>query len=423
MFGGISPALAESLPEPSGSDAVVNFIPTLPGVAEEVKVSTTASERERTGETKTFNALQQKPSVVSTIKQFQKYSATADALLPNVTPLGGGYPTLAQTAPEAKAETTSPARPAILNLGSKQRWSFSAEALFLRRNVPKVDTTVDVGTGIFLGTEALDFDLEPGARFTIGYYPTPKASFEVSFFGLHDWDDSALFGSPTEELRIAFISNDLAANDLPDDAEDFTAALQQKINYESRLISIDANYRLGLSSASRESSTTLIAGLRYFNVDEDLNLISFDGNTRLGGNIGRYDIHTSNNLIGLQVGVDSRIQITSGFGLGLKAKTGLLVNFGNQSSRFINDGAIVSVYRADESRVGASPMVDLAGSAKLDLGSNVTLQAGYQFLFLGGIATAPAQFAKSPNLPDSLKRFERESIVYHGPFIGLEIRF
>ena len=68
-------------------------------------------------------------------------------------------------------------------------------------------------------------------------------------------------------------------------------------------------------------------------------------------------------------------------------------------------------------------MVDLAGSAKLDLGSNVTLQAGYQFLFLGGIATAPAQFAKSPNLPDSLKRFERESIVYHGPFIGLEIRF
>lgn len=145
------------------------------------------------------------------------------------------------------------------------------------------------------------------------------------------------------------------------------------------MISIDANYRLGLSPATNKSSTTITAGLRYFNISEDLNLISFDNNTRLGGNIGSYDIDTSNHLIGLQVGVDSGTQITPGFGLGLKAKTGLLVNFGNQNSRFINDGAVVSVYEADESRVGVSPMVDLTGAAKLDLGSNLTLQAGYQF--------------------------------------------
>lgn len=423
VFSRISPALAESLPEKSSSDTVVNFVPTLPDVAKAVEVPTTISVPERTGETKTFNALPQKSSAISTIKQFQQYSTAANDLLPNGTTLDGGYPTLAQIGSEAKAEATPSARPAIRNLGITQRWSFSAEALLLRRNVPKVETAIDVGTGNSFGTETLDFDLDPGARFTIGYHPTPKASFELSFFGLHDWDDSALFSSPTEELRIAFISTDLAVNDLPNDAEDFTAALQQKVDYESRLTSVEANYRLELSPASSKSYTNLVAGLRYFNVNETLNLISFDNGTRLGGNVGRYDIDTNNNLIGLQVGIGSSVQISPSFGLGLKAKTGLLVNFANQNSRFINDGAIVSVYRADESRVGVSPMVDLAGSAKLDLGSNVTLQAGYQFLFLGGVATAPAQFAKSPNFPNSLGRFERESVIYHGPFIGLEIRF
>ena len=62
-------------------------------------------------------------------KQFQKYSTTADDLLPDKMSLSTNSPVLAQAEPEVESEELPPGRPAILNLGSQQRWSFSAEAL------------------------------------------------------------------------------------------------------------------------------------------------------------------------------------------------------------------------------------------------------------------------------------------------------
>nr|WP_239125180.1 BBP7 family outer membrane beta-barrel protein [Leptolyngbya sp. CCY15150] len=323
-------------------------------------------------------------------------------------------------------------------LGDQVNWEINTDVVFLRRNIPDVVTSIDsqldpltntlIGSNASLGAESLGFDLATGGRFTAGYYPTPRSGFEVSFMGLVDWNDSETFVSDSgETLRASFVDPVRAGQD--DDialsprntnqVEDFVAARSQRLDYESDLDSLELNYRYALTSPSDRSYTTLVAGFRYMSINEEFMFTSNDGASRLGGRLGTYEIDTSNDLVGLQIGVDSGVQVTPNLGLDVRVRGGLMLNFNDQSSTFVNDNGIPTVLTGSESDTSVAPLVELEGSASWDIGDNFTLKAGYQLLALSGIALAPSQFGPLDELGD----LNRSSVIYHGPFVGLELRF
>jgi hypothetical protein len=323
-------------------------------------------------------------------------------------------------------------------LGDQVNWEINTDVVFLRRNIPDVITSIDsqidtltntlIGSNASLGSESLGFDLAAGGRFTAGYYPTLRSGFEVSFMGLVDWNDSETFVSDSgETLRASFVDPVRAGQD--DDialsprntnqVEDFVAARSQRLDYESDLDSLELNYRYALTSPSDRSYTTLVAGFRYMSIDEEFMFTSNDGASRLGGRLGTYEIDTSNDLLGLQIGVDSGVQITRNLGLDVRVRGGLMLNFNDQSSTFVNDNGIPTVLSGSESDTSLASLVELEGSASWDIGDNFTLKAGYQLLALSGIALAPSQFGPLDELGD----LNRSSVIYHGPFVGLELRF
>ena len=369
-----------------------------------------------------------------------QYATTAAALAPTRTESVANGPILIaetselETAAEAESTTSEirSARPATDKLGRQQHWSFSAELLYLERTIEDVDTAVDVDTRAVFGTDALEFDLDAGARFTLGYHIDPTNSIEVSYFGLHEWNDSVTFTSSPfepntpENLNAAFKLQPFV-DDNPD-PEDFNQALSQDIDYSTDLDNFELNYRRQLirGGASDNFQLAFVAGFRYLNLNENFDLVSDDG---VGEDKGTYEIDTDNDLFGLQIGGDATFQISRHFGLGLRARAGLLFNSASQRSKLVNfntvggSGIGQDVFRGDGSRTDFSSLVELGIFAHVDINSNVSIRAGYNFLNLGNIATAPGQFADSPNFPDSLSGLNRTSVSFSGPSIGITARF
>ncbi len=326
---------------------------------------------------------------------------------------------------QADPTPTATARPATANLGTQQRWTFAAGVVFLNRNIPNVTTSLNVLDGSAFGTGNLTFNQAAGTQFAVGYHFNPVQSLQLTFLGLHEWRNSAAVDSKFggEEIHAAFIPQPVAILDLPDIADDYVMALRQTIDYQTNLQNLELNYQHQLTPATQRSYVTLLGGLRYVGIDESFTLTSFDNNSRLGGNVGRYSIKTDNNLIGLQVGLNTGVQVTRRFGLGLKARAGLLASSAKQTSTFINDGASLLTINGSGSGTEIAPMLDLAGMATVDFSPNVSLNFGYRFLLVDGVATAPAQFASSFDFRTSLNSLKRETVTYNGPFVGVEVRF
>jgi hypothetical protein len=361
-----------------------------------------------------------------TLKSFQQYSTQASVLAPDRQPIHSTR-LIAQETPEAEAP--KPARPATARLGSSQKFSFEAEALFLDRNVKDFDTTADIDTGEVFGTDDLNFSMEAGARLTFGYHATPKDSVEISFFGFHEFSDSATFTSSpfdddtVENLNPIFNADPFA--DTNDEPEDFSQAFQHQIKYTSDITNLELNYRQQITQPESKGYASWLIGLRYFNINEGFDLTSFDGTPGDGEDIGTYKIDTDNDLFGLQLGLDAGTQLSSSFGVGLKLRTGVLLNFSDQDSELVNNnfGGGQTIFQGDGEGTGVSPMIELGLTATLDLGPNISLKAGYNLLFLGQVALAPEQFAQGPDLGAELSRLDRSSALYHGPSIGIVARF
>lgn len=307
-----------------------------------------------------------------------------------------------------------------------ERWSLEVEALFLDRDLPDVVTTEDIATNDDYGTDNLSFDIDTGIRWTVGYQFSPADSLEFGGFGLINHQDSDTFTSSVtspggEVLRAAFnpeITDSAASN--------FAQAYQQSINYSSELTNLELNYRHTLPRSSDGWQGSLLVGLRYLDLNEDFRMRSIDEDPDIFPDTptGRYDIDTDNDAIGLQMGGNLSYQFSNDLNVGLRLRTGLLLNSANQDSEIRNDlGGQIVTTNGDNSDTEISPVLELGAFLNWALSQNVILSAGYNFMLFGNMVLAPNQFATSSDFSDSLSELERGTVVYHGPSLGLQVRF
>lgn len=305
-------------------------------------------------------------------------------------------------------------------------WSVSAELLLLDREVPEITTTLDRNTGEEFGTDALGFEFDPGMRLTLNYQFSSRNSLEITGLAFVNHSDEDTFTSSIlspggEVLAAAFepgVTDPAASN--------FAQAFQQTLDYSSEATNVELGYRHSLPRSSSGWQGSFLAGLRYFDLDEDLTLRSVDEDPAIfpSTSIGRYSIDTDNEAIGVQIGGDLSYQFSPEFDAGLRLRTGLLLNSASQESQIRNDiGGSVVTTTGDESETELSPVVEVGAFLNWNVSPDVTVSAGYMLLLLGNMALAPDQFATSSDFDRSLSRLDRDTVLFHGPAFGLRVRF
>lgn len=322
-----------------------------------------------------------------------------------------------------------------------------AEALFLERSNRCFDQPLLVQRDEFgnpaatgLATADLQFDYEPALRIVLGFRLCEGWGIEGGYFGL--WDAEAT-ESVAPGVPLSF-PDGLGAGGTTEGASVWAFLHRTWVDYSSAVHSGELNLvycgdrdgkceagKCGFASAgacgtSRGRTFEWLAGFRYLDLREELRIAG--QRDEIGGTAsGVYDIRTINQLCGGQLGARWRCW---GERLGFEA-TGKLGVFGNaaEQEQYITD------YPADQS--GAFPLRPLTGddgtevafvsdlnlTAIYRLNEVWSLRAGYNLIWISGVALAPDQLDFSGTLPAGDQLHSTGSLFLHGASCGVEARW
>ncbi len=323
-------------------------------------------------------------------------------------PLGASSESAAQAPPlggkaqawlsQASRHNTSPWGP----------WYFQGEFLFLERDRPDRQLTAfrgefDMGLpDVGATTDLLQFDYEPGARITVGRNYGADERLEVTYLDFVDWNESALATDPGGELGGTLFFVD--------------GYETHQLFSSSDLRSIEVNWRWFNAHGPRLACSVL-TGFRYVMIDEQFTTqFSTSGELR-----EQLTIVTENDLLGWQLGGETLVRPTERFVVGGKAKAALFLNVGERSHSFF------VIDPGDESFTGIGSAHDNDLAAAFDVGlfatfhvlPRVAVRAGYDVLFVSGIALAPEQYGVKTIFGGELD--DSGSTIYQGPTASVEV--
>jgi hypothetical protein len=294
------------------------------------------------------------------------------------------------------------------------------------------DTFDDITDDIpLLSTSDLDFRTTSGAIGTLDVWLPDDTEMVIGlvYFGVDEWERSAEYKEEfgvSSPQAISLVNDPAEFGDLQnfdDFADDFYQSVRHAITYESNLNSAEINVQ-HITSTDPIRILPLI-GARYVRIDENFSLdtVDFPGATTANG-IGRYNIQTSNNLIGVQGGlrIDTMARGSrGGLRLGSHAKAGFFANSATVNNHLFNDG----VTRVQEELDGSqfAFIGELQVTAGLDLTTWATLQAGYSLLWVEGLALAPDQF-NMPGVANGTSTVSSSGgVLYHGLQVSAVFRY
>lgn len=252
---------------------------------------------------------------------------------------------------------------------------------------------------------SLSDSLDIGQMYTLGYRFDKISAIEATFFGFNDWNNSATAFDPTGNLGLA--------GTLQLATTDFIFADRMTINYSSSLYNAEVNYKQTIEGM------TLLAGFRYFNLNE-----RFDVNSHnpIFNESSDYNVSVVNRLIGLQVGAGYNLQFGR-VNLGALAKIGAYANLAHQNTLLQDFGNAIVLrnYRAETSPVSVLGEIQL--NASYQLYDWLALRFGYRFIGVNNLALGPNQLDLS-NSPTGNKFITAQDyLLLNGVNAGVEIRW
>ncbi len=215
----------------------------------------------------------------------------------------------------------------------------------------------------------------------------------------------------------------------------FDGATQSQYDYDSRFNSLELNYHIKqrmkndrmeldpngtwVRRVQPTITNSFLTGVRYFDVTENLNWDAFgipDANGDAVLETGNYRIHTSNNLIGTQIGVTSMYE-TARWSLGVEAKGGAYLNRVDLDSDFNVTGGLASgTTRSSEDNM--SFVGEFAVRGRWHLTPNFSIRTGLELLYVNSIALAPFQANFVPGGQDAINTSSDN--IYLGTSFGFE---
>ena len=201
------------------------------------------------------------------------------------------------------------------------------------------------------------------------------------------------------------------------------------INYTSALHSVELNLRRQLNDTVWDGKGSLLVGIRYVGLPEDLSYQTVSDVTSSGavvpnGAINNIHVSTSNEMIGAQVGCLCQFLDANGWCLNVGAKGALLNNHCGETSSYMNiNNGTTTGYLSSQ----AGDHTSLAGELNVSLSHcwsrHFTGWIGYQGLWLTGTALAQDNFNTNIQFYENLdtQLTHNTVISYHEIYLGAEL--
>ena len=286
---------------------------------------------------------------------------------------------------------------------------FTVEGFSLwRDNETNRQDIVTSGGATALNTGDFNFDWESGPRITLGYRPTKIDAWEITYFGLNSWDDKhSLTGTGSLSLP----------GDLGTAAGlNFSGADSLNVTYSSEIHSAEFNY-IWHECGCQCETLSFLAGVRYFHLDEELNIDS----TVTGVGSSFYDTRTDNDLYGLQIGLRWK-RCCHKFGFEAVGKAGA---FGDSivDRQVVSNDDDTPIRSVDFGQGHFAFVGELGLTASYHFCDCLEAMVGYNAIFVDGVALAPDQLDFT-NTPTSGTMLDRSGRVFlQGAHAGIACRW
>ena len=298
-----------------------------------------------------------------------------------------------------------------------------------------------------LTTAGAPLTFEPGVRLTVGKFLGQDVSnrdytFEATFFGLLEHTGRGQLESDgntlvtgidggSDYLQFGTVNTQFSQFSPFRQVPGFFQNDLQTVFYRTQFNSMEMNFKvLGRPNRDRiamqptgtwirHASTSRIRsgliGLRAVSVDEELD---FDG-FRDGDKVGDYNIQTSNDMVGIQLGLE-QADYYANWGWGIRFKGAGLINFADRTDRHLafDDPADTFLNGNDVNDEHLAVLLEAGVYTAYHFSPNFTGRIGYDFMYMTGIADAPNNASLAP----AFSRFEvTNDAYYQGLSVGFEM--
>lgn len=310
---------------------------------------------------------------------------------------------------------------------------FVVDFLFLQRDNATNGQPIALGSDVsptpgapILTTRSMQFATAPGVRLSYGHRGPDNVGWEVGYLGVYGMF-AGTGTSATDQLTVP--------GDLGQAVPGWSTADVERPTYWSGLNIVEGNMFLydccdacdpcALLECQRRSHcrcTDLIGGLFWAGLNEqaNLNVTCCEGEPSTA-----YSVNTASNLIGAQIGLRRRADWCR-WAFERTYKVGLA-----GASLYQSAGPITSplspgtVYRDAQSSsmggVGLLSQINLTGIYRIN--RHWGLRAGYNFIWLAGVALAPNQWDFTDTAASGSHLVNGGGVFLHGANLGLERRW
>lgn len=312
-------------------------------------------------------------------------------------------------------------------------FDFHAEFLYLGldNSAPFIEFSRETGGTTRITSGSLEYDDTAGLRVTGTYQTGPGSNLEFTYLGMFDFNRSAR-ATGVDELNSIF-SNFLADDPGLQGQEQFDQADVHDILLANNFDSMELNYRRRWIGPTCLFQGSWLVGIRYVKLEEVLRFHSEASRDTNGdliddtGGIGRAITNATNYMTGPQIGGDVWMCIMPGLSVGLDGRFALL---GNNAKQFTSISGVdlvdTFVGIVDPEVTGkdrASFLGDVSLNVNYRLNHRFTIRAGYELVYLEGVALALDNF--NPQVPlfglTRTPRFDNGgSLFYDGFTFGAE---
>ncbi len=311
-------------------------------------------------------------------------------------------------------------------------WYTEIDAVVLNRIWKRDDTPIafDTSSNRVLRLNGSDPGASGSARLTLGRFlfrdqRNRDHTVEFTAFGGGEWsqDDSLTSGGGGNTLSVPI---PLAGGN-----PGFNQATSMSVDYSSRFSSFEVNYlvkermrrdRMELSPhgewvrrANKGFTKQYLIGLRYFDLADILEWRA-ENITTQGGEDGLYRTETNNDLFGLHLG-GAMLYERDRWSIEVGGKGGVFINDAKADSLFTITNNAANSFRVDNRETAFSFLGEFKAIGRYHLRPNLSLRAGWQMMYLTGVALAPDQINFSP---DEGRFPYTGDPFYHGALFGFE---
>lgn len=282
------------------------------------------------------------------------------------------------------------------------------------------------GSNVFFKSDNFDECMETGFRTTVSRSlgSHENLRLEGSYFGNQQWGEQVSFRDPTTNSlgTTGTIASPFSNFGHPAQVQGLDYNNSVGIAFTSELHSAEINirHRTGLMCGWLESSMSY--GIRYMQIDESFAYQQSSFLPLILGSSQGLGITTSNQLLGAQLGVLSAYRVSDRWWWELDVKATLAGNDASQSTTYTrNVNGATGTFTFNDSHNCMAVIGDINLMSMYQITSNLAIRAGYQMVWVDGLAVAVEQF--NTNLAEltqgPAKVNDNGTLVYHGPHMGL----